>query len=115
MILSSFLTELVLEDLWSLVWKMGPIFLWILVLYLRKFMYLVLKLHDSCRNFSPYGSYVLATPLLPYLRTGYTSTFQMALRDLPRLTMLTYHANLQKRTASVTSQFRPDITHQAEQ
>ena len=64
-----------------------------LVFYLRKFKYLVLKLRDSCRNFHPYGSYVLATPLLPYLRTGYASTFQATLHDLPWPTT-TYYAYL---------------------
>jgi len=34
---------------------------------------------------------------------------------LPRLTTLTYHVNLQKRTTRFTSQFHPDITPTVEQ
>jgi len=61
---------------------------------LRRFKYLVLKLHDSCRNFHSYGSYTLATPFLQYLHTGYAITFNATLHDLPWLITASYYACL---------------------
>ena len=77
---------------------------------------LVLYLRNSSTRYSSYtipvgislptvATYRLHRSYHIYVRATLVPS-KRPLRDLPRLTMLTYHANLQKRTARVTSQFR---------
>ena len=60
--------------------------------WLRRFKYVVLKLHNSCRNFHPYGSYTPATPFLQYLHGVYAYPYQTNLpRPITICCLLTNH------------------------
>jgi len=77
---------------------MGMIHFNILLLYLCRFKYLVPKLHDSCRNFLPYSSYVPST-LIPTKPT-YHHMLLTCQSLIPSL----------RQTTSVHLTFPPDIT-----